>query len=573
MLKAAPHRGSLTQVAVRGQVALGISNPEEYPDATLAKCDGMAVAFVGTLDNLTETARLVRQHSATPSPPTPASILLDAFRELGDDVPRVLRGAFAAVVTDGSTLWCFRDQVGWGQTFYRDEPRCFYAATEAKQVVAGSGISKEPDVEVVERIFYGDYEPEMSGGLRGVRRVARATVLSVGRDGLRRRRYWEPEGLLETARLTPDEVKSRFNELMSQAVARTLSGSDVVSLSGGIDSPAVASYAAPIHLQMSGHPIGALSAFFPAYPDVDESRYIKVVCEHLEIPLHSYEPSAGVLDGLEKWISLCDGPLPELPPGEVEEHYCRARELGYRTMLTGEQAEVVFDMRRYLIPHLLSTRRFPALSRQIRGQLSKRVPVSAIVRQLALAFMPRRLIALNRRLGASRNQQVPPWLDARLVGDPPARFAVDGRDLWREEQLAFVRATGIGLDASEMLQAVCGVRERRPWTDVDLYEFFLSLPAEVKYPDVRAKTLVRNLLRGTVHDTILDRWQKTSFSDRYLDQIDYESLRRWLSQPAYRITGVDYKVLEERLAHGSFSPAEYKWAIDLAKSQLFLAQW
>jgi hypothetical protein len=124
-----------------------------------------------------------------------------------------------------------------------------------------------------------------------------------------------------------------------------------------------------------------------------------------------------------------------------------------------------------------------------------------------------------------------------------------------------------------VLQAVCGVRERRPWTDVDLYEFFLSLPAEVKYPDVRAKSLVRNLLRGTVHDTILDRWQKTSFSDQYLDQIEYESLRRWLDRPTYRIAGVDYKMLLERLDHRSFNLAEYKWAIDLAKSQLFLAQW
>jgi hypothetical protein len=324
---------------------------------------------------------------------------------------------------------------------------------------------------------------------------------------------------------------------------------------------------------MSGHPIGALSAFFPAYPNVDESRYIKVVCEHLEIPLHSYEPSARPLDGLEKWISLCDGPMPELPPGEVEEHYGMARELGYRTMLTGDQAEVVFDMRRYLITHLLSRRRFSPLSRQIRGQRDRGVPVSGIVRQLAMAFVPRGLIALKRRYGAVRNQQVPPWLDARRVGETPARFAVAGRDLWREEQLAFVRATGIGLDANEMLQAVCGVRERQPWTDVDLYEFFLSLPAEVKYPDVRAKSLVRSLLRGTVHDTILDRRQKTSFSDRYLDQIEYESLRRWLSQPSYRITGVDYEVLEERLAHRSFDEAEYKWAIDLAKSQLFLARW
>src|SRR2546430_9689584 len=103
-------------------------------------------------------------------------------------------------------------------------------------------------------------------------------------------------------------------------------------------------------------------------------------------------------------------------------------------------------MRRSLVPNLLYTRRFSALPRQIGGQLSRRVPVGAIVRQLALAFMPRPLIALNRRLGASRNQQVPPWLDARRVGDPPARFAVGGRDLWRGGRLALEigRASGRG---------------------------------------------------------------------------------------------------------------------------------
>src|SRR2546423_7285923 len=79
MLEAAPHRGSLTHVAVCGQAALGISNPEEHPDASLVERDGMAAVFVGTLDNLTEIARLVHRPSATPCLPTPASILLDAF--------------------------------------------------------------------------------------------------------------------------------------------------------------------------------------------------------------------------------------------------------------------------------------------------------------------------------------------------------------------------------------------------------------------------------------------------------------------------------------------------------------
>src|SRR6266852_1999448 len=96
---------------------------------------------------------------------------------------------------DEAALWCVRDHVGWGQIFYRDEPRAFYAATEAKQVIAGSGATLEPDPEIVEAIFYGVYGPEMSSGLRGVGRVPRAIVLEAGDGSLRRRRYWEPDGL------------------------------------------------------------------------------------------------------------------------------------------------------------------------------------------------------------------------------------------------------------------------------------------------------------------------------------------------------------------------------------------
>ncbi len=59
-----------------------------------------------------------------------------------------------------------------------------------------------------------------------------------------RARYWHPERMLETARLTPDEIQERFDELMIQAATRMVAGDDVVLLSGGVDSPAVAAYAA-----------------------------------------------------------------------------------------------------------------------------------------------------------------------------------------------------------------------------------------------------------------------------------------------------------------------------------------
>jgi len=43
-------------------------------------------------------------------------------------------------VTDGRTLWCSRDHLGFQTSFYRDDPEALVVATEAKQVVAGAGI-------------------------------------------------------------------------------------------------------------------------------------------------------------------------------------------------------------------------------------------------------------------------------------------------------------------------------------------------------------------------------------------------------------------------------------------------
>ena len=79
---------------------------------------------------------------------------------------------------------------------------------------------------------------------------------------------------------------------MNQAVSRTVSGNDVVALSGGIDSPVVAAFAAARHAELSGRPLQALSAVFPHLPSVDELPYIELVRKRLDIPLQTYVPAA-----------------------------------------------------------------------------------------------------------------------------------------------------------------------------------------------------------------------------------------------------------------------------------------
>jgi hypothetical protein len=113
---------------------------------------------------------------------------------------------------------------------------------------------------------------------------------------------------------------------------------------------------------------------------------------------------------------------------------------------------------------------------------------------------------------------------------------------------------------------------RRPFADLDLWQFFLSLPAEVKFPDPAAKGLLRRLLRGLVPDEILDRRDKAVFDDAMLANIDFVSLRRLLIEPSHRIEGVNYEALAERLRREEIGIVDYIWVMRLAAVHAFLSR-
>lgn len=572
MLTAAPHRGRQVAIHVLGGCALGISNPDGEPDADLALENGIAAAFVGTIDNLPDLAMRLRIGSPS-GPLKPAPVLLAAFQAWGVGMPRLLRGMYAVLISDGSCLWCFRDHLGFRSLFYRQDSQRLYVASEAKQVVAGAAIPTEPDIDVLQGIFYGMYDDDTPCALRGVRRLPKASILKGGREAVSTRPYWNPETLLETARLREDSLKEPFTQLMTQAVSRTLTGEDVVSLSGGIDSAAVAAFAAPQHRRLAGRPIAALSAVYPNLPSVDESRYIQMITEFLGIPLHTYEREAHLLEGLPDWVQLLDGPVPKWLWSDAAEHYEQARRLGFRTMLTGEFAEFLIDMRGFVMPHLLARGRVGPVWRRIKAQRSRGASWPGIAWQLASTFVPRSLeAAITRRRLVGMNQ-APGWVDSRKVEDGTARFQAPVKDRWLQLQLTGFVGPGLSMEANEIFQALYGIRVRMPWADVDLWEFFLSLPAELKFPDARRKGLVRRFLRGSVPDAILDRQDKTVFNDAIMARIDYPALRRWLIKPRYAIEGIDYAMLAERLRREDFELADYLWAIDLAGVHAFLDHW
>src|SRR5919108_389331 len=470
-LAAAPHRGSTREVVRRGRACLGVSVHPELHDAWVAGDGGLVAAVTGDLDEVELlVGRSEREGHPVVDPTNPASVVCAAWRAWGEDTPTRLRGTYAIAVSDGDRLWVFRDHVGYRAAFYRRDAGGLTAASEAKQVVATSGIPPEPDLDVLERIYLTDVTDQLPTALKGVWRVPKATLLEGSIDHLRGRRYWSPEPLLETARYTDDELSDRFDEVFTRAVSRTFRGDDAVALSGGIDSPAIAAYGADPHRERFGSPLAALTASYPDHPSVDETRYATLVAERYAMPIHLYTPESSPTSDLQRWAQAFDGPVPIFLAEDATAMFEEAERQGYR----------------------------------------------------------------------------------HLVG---------------------FTGPGLTVEANEIVQEIYGVRMRRPWLDVDVWELFLSLPAEQKHPDATVKGLVRRLLRGHVPDELLDRTDRTVFDASVAARINYEELRRWLTGTEPLIGAVDYDLLEKRLADENMQVHEYLWARDLASVHAFAALW
>ena len=570
MLVAAPHRGTPEDPQAIGHGWCGIST-DDRDQASIASAHGLLAAYVGILDNAVQLATELGL-AADPAP-SPARIYLEAFHRWGDAAAARLRGPFAAVLTDGETVRATRDPLGFRSLFYRRDPRGIFVASELKQVMAGCERPLSPDLDVIEAIVFGEYDDDTPTAIAGGERVPRGMTVRLRGTFAARHRYWDPREILETGRYRADELPERFDEVMGRAAARSLLGDDVLSLSGGTDSSAVGAYAAPIHLERFGRPLAALSVVYPRFPAVDEREEIEIVADHLGIELHTYEESSKTLDEVSTWMAVLDEPVPYFFLAESAEHLRRARSMGYRNMLTGEMAEWVVERRSYLITHLLFTGRFgPAIDHLRRQRGIHRTSYRGIARQIGAAFLtPGMRKAWARVRPAS--VVVPAWVDESRLRRVEERWATRAREMWRAYQTAIFSGPDHAAEAEDVVEAVTGVTVRRPFADLDLVEFFLSLPAEQKFPDTHFKGLLRSFLRGRLPDAMLERPRKAVFNDAVMARADHARLRALLIDPPHRLRGINYELLKERLEAGDLEIGEYERAKNLAAVHAYLARW
>lgn len=553
------HRGTPRVVDAHGWWASTLSRGE-HDETSTYQDDDLTVLTAGPVDEVAG-----RLHPGSDA----ARLVAEQVRTVGAALAaRAMRGAHTVVAVDATGITAWRDQVGFGPLFHAssDGGRRVALCSEPLPALLSLGVRPTPALDGISSVFWEYAEEDAPTPWAGAHRIPKATLVTADHRGLRLSgRYWSPEPLLEGRPLDGLRLQEEFDERFERAVDRVLRGRDVIALSGGVDSPAVSAYASPRERARFDSPLRALSTVYPGRPSVDESAWVGLVAERHGLELTTYEPRLSNVVRLTEVARRLAGPVPASMTTDVEEFYARARELSDGVVLTGEFAEYVMEMRADLVPYLLRHGRLGGAVRFLAARRRGGQKRRNLVLEALPAVTPYRLRAWRR---ARRRPPLPDFLtaahDSQVTLEPPGRE-------WRVAQTRAFFGAGLTVEADEILQQWCDVVVRRPWIDVDLWELFLGLPAEQKFPESRYKGLVKRLLRGRVPDEILDRRSFTTFDETLLAGLDRESLLARLREPVWRLPGVDYERLEERLrSQDPMDVTASLWATGVAGVHAFL---
>lgn len=553
-------RGRHAQVLNRGNVTVGASSTGRS-DAFVAEGMDWTVAVCGVVDAVSDAR----------NPSEPARAVALAFDDCGVSAAGGVIGDFSCVATDGHRIVAFRDHIGTDGLFVGSNGSVASVMSEPKQVASALGKARSPDLDALVSVFFSQWEAEddVPCVIAGVDRIPRGFVAEVKTGGWRRiGRTWDPSSLLETSRLSVDEAAERAWELVSAAVARSVGGPTAVSLSGGIDSTLIA---AALAGGRHNDRVGAVSAVYPESPTVDESRYISETVAEYGLTSTTYTPTRKRLAEVEDWVDRFDGPTYGLAIGAVAEMNDVAATDGYHTLLGGELAELVFDLREHALGHILQRGHVITATRQLFQLRDRGLSWVSLARILGASMAPSGpALAYTRRKQA---EPPAPWLDPRYMPGLGRRWDLERPPTkrWSDIQLFFAMGPSFpGLEVSTIMGDFAGVRTRRPLADRELWEFFLSLTPEVKFPDSWTKSLVRRTLDGRAPDSVVWRADKTVFDEDSIRNADYQGLVQRLGD-GFRLPGVRYEILIERLEAADMTSFELSMARSLASIHTFIA--
>jgi asparagine synthase (glutamine-hydrolysing) len=493
-----------------------------------------------------------------------AEVLLHAWSEWGEGGLDRLNGMFAFAIWDGARqrLTLAADPFGEKPLYYALDNGRLVFASEIKALLLDDGISAGADDEVVANFLArGVMPPTSRSFFDGIRRLPGSHVLTFSRGSVTTRRYWTPSLVDVPTRY--DDAVDRLRDLLVDSIRLRLR-SDVpvgTSLSGGVDSSTVVMLSSELAGDHTRH---AFTARFQGF-DRDEWSYASEVAGRAGVvEHHAVDPQAEEsLADLQALVRDHEEPVGSLSVYAQSRVMRCAKEAGVTVLLDGQGGDELFGGYIPTVGWALRSMGPCALAREIvdspgRGRL--------LARSLAVDHLPAFLRRRHRRVASS------PYAAARAVEATtrtplPPDVPLGGRRTVLQRQLL---AQSLETSLPNLLRyadrsSMAWSREARlPYLDRRIAEFAFSLPTSYLYSDGVTKRILRDVARGLVPDSVLDRRDKVGFEPPQQAWLNSDRFREFIAEVLLdpRSRGRDLyeaAAIEEDAKRGAWRDAAAIW--------------
>ena len=447
--------------------------------------------------------------------------------------PDKMRGDFVIVAYDkqNDRLTLIRDQLGFRPLYYTDQPGYFAFATEMKALKALPGISIEMDETWIADAVSTVKSEKWRTPYALIRRVLPGHRLDIN-NTLRETKYWDLRVKDEYSDLDYDEAVAVFREKMIQSVKNRIGEDQVLAteLSGGLDSSGVTAVAARLAKQ-SGQSLFALTHAFSDqsldkyFPYKDEREFSLAVIEYIGLKeqLFCDADGYGLLDRLKQNILVQSGPTQQGYSMFSDTLYDRGRDRGVTKLLSGfggdegvtSKAGGFFeelaqngkwDLYRKEFMERSGAKGVRKLKRQVMFMLRRHTPFA---HQFISDLRGRSDWRAEKYPGLGFTQEFGERMGIEKRFYERLGFPDDPNVRDRQYKRIMHDHVSQRLEYSFLDAKAYGIEYAYPLWDIDLIEFYYSLPAEYKFRNGMGRAIYRDAMEGVLPEKIRLRNDKT----------------------------------------------------------------
>jgi asparagine synthase (glutamine-hydrolysing) len=474
-------------------------------------------------------------------------VIIHLYEEYGTECVQKLRGMFGLALWDcvKKALFLARDRVGIKPLYYFQGKSFLVFGSEIKAILADPSIPREVEPQIIDRFLTYHYLPGRETPLRNLFKLEPGHILLAQNGKCEVRRYWDLDFSTQRSQQLSRDIEGDLLALLDETVQLHMISDVPVGflLSGGVDSTAMLSFAAP----KADKPISTFTIGFSAGV-VDERPYARLAAERYGAKY--YEMSISPSDFatvLPRYVAHMEEPVCQ-PPAIALYYVSRLASEHVKVLISGEGGDEAFAG----YENYRNIFWFERLRAGL-GPLQK--PVGASMRSLGQMLNSRVLKKYGARMRV-------PFEDYYLsrTSSPYESFARERLNLYSDsmaQQVELDRSISVTrqyllhareysllnkmlyvdtntwlpdellLKADKMTMAN-SVELRVPLLDHKVLEFAAGLPRNQKVRGWTMKYLLKKALRGRVPDAILNR-RKAGFPVPY-DMWLRDSLRKWVDE-------------------------------------------